>query len=100
MAKIKLDIFRFDEAVDTVPHRDLVEVEVPETTDGARRTGVGQGRSRRLDQLPPLVPLGDLRLVLDEHQRHHGTCVQDQLQGRHQGRRYRSRSIRCRTSSR
>ena len=32
MAKIKLDLFRFDEAVDTVPHRDLVEVEVPETT--------------------------------------------------------------------
>ena len=32
MAKIKLDIFRFDEATDTVPHRDLVEVEIPETT--------------------------------------------------------------------
>ncbi|HTU68775.1 MAG TPA: succinate dehydrogenase/fumarate reductase iron-sulfur subunit [Candidatus Baltobacteraceae bacterium] len=32
MAKVKLDLFRFDEAVDTVPHRDLVEVEVPETT--------------------------------------------------------------------
>lgn len=32
MAKIKLDLFRFDEAVDVVPHRDLVEVEVPENT--------------------------------------------------------------------
>jgi len=32
MAKIKLDLFRFDEAVDEIPHRDLVEVEVPETT--------------------------------------------------------------------
>lgn len=32
MAKIKLDLFRFDEAVDTVPHRQLVEVEVPEKT--------------------------------------------------------------------
>ena len=32
MAKIKLDLFRFDEAVDTVPHRDLVDVDVPETT--------------------------------------------------------------------
>lgn len=32
MANIKLDIFRFDEAVDTVPHRDVVNVDVPETT--------------------------------------------------------------------
>ncbi len=32
MAEIKLDIFRFDEAVDAVPHRDLVTVDVPETT--------------------------------------------------------------------
>src|ERR1700753_3425576 len=32
MAKIKLDLFRFDEAVDTIPHRQTVEVEVPETT--------------------------------------------------------------------
>jgi len=32
MAKIKLDIFRFDEAVDAVPHRDVVEVNIPETT--------------------------------------------------------------------
>ena len=32
MAKINLDIFRFDEAVDTVPHRDVVTVDVPETT--------------------------------------------------------------------
>ena len=31
MAKIKLDLFRFDEAVDTVPHRDIVEIEAPET---------------------------------------------------------------------
>ncbi len=31
MANIKLDIFRFDEAVDTVPHRDIVEIDVPET---------------------------------------------------------------------
>ncbi|MBV8721811.1 MAG: 2Fe-2S iron-sulfur cluster binding domain-containing protein, partial [Candidatus Eremiobacteraeota bacterium] len=29
---IKLDIFRFDEATDDVPHRDVVEVDVPETT--------------------------------------------------------------------
>ncbi len=27
--------------------------------------------------LPPFVPIGDLRLVLDEHQRHHGPGVQD-----------------------
>ena len=32
MATIKLDIFRFDEAVDTIPHRDIVEVDIPETT--------------------------------------------------------------------
>jgi succinate dehydrogenase iron-sulfur subunit len=32
MAKIKLDLFRFDEAVDDVPHRDVVEVDIPETT--------------------------------------------------------------------
>jgi succinate dehydrogenase / fumarate reductase, iron-sulfur subunit len=32
VAIIKLDLFRFDEAVDVVPHRDLVEVEVPENT--------------------------------------------------------------------
>jgi succinate dehydrogenase / fumarate reductase, iron-sulfur subunit len=32
VAKIKLDIFRFDEAVDTIPHRDVVEVDIPETT--------------------------------------------------------------------
>lgn len=32
MAHIKLNIFRFDEAVDTVPHRDIVEVDIPETT--------------------------------------------------------------------
>jgi succinate dehydrogenase / fumarate reductase iron-sulfur subunit len=32
MAHIKLDIFRFDEAVDTIPHRDVVTVDVPETT--------------------------------------------------------------------
>jgi len=32
MAKITLDIFRFDEAVDTVPHRDKVVVDIPETT--------------------------------------------------------------------
>ena len=32
MANIKLDIFRFDEAVDTVPHRDVVAVDIPETT--------------------------------------------------------------------
>ncbi|MGZ3498032.1 MAG: succinate dehydrogenase/fumarate reductase iron-sulfur subunit [Vulcanimicrobiaceae bacterium] len=30
MAQIKLDIFRFDEAVDTVPHRDVVTIEAPE----------------------------------------------------------------------
>ena len=77
MAKIKLDIFRFDEAVDDVPHRDRVEVEIPDDDHGPRRARDGQGRSRRLDQLPPLVPLGDLRLVLDEHQRHHRTRLQD-----------------------
>ena len=32
MAKIKLDLFRFDEAVDEVPRREIVEVEVPEKT--------------------------------------------------------------------
>ena len=32
MAKIKLDIFRFDEAKDSVPHRDEVTVDLPETT--------------------------------------------------------------------
>lgn len=32
MAKITLDIFRFDEQVDAVPHRDLVVVDIPETT--------------------------------------------------------------------
>ncbi|HEY1975734.1 MAG TPA: 2Fe-2S iron-sulfur cluster-binding protein [Candidatus Baltobacteraceae bacterium] len=32
MAKIKLDLFRFDEAIDDVPHRDVVEIDVPETT--------------------------------------------------------------------
>ena len=32
MAEIKLDIFRFDEAVDDVPHRDVVTVDIPETT--------------------------------------------------------------------
>lgn len=32
MAKITLDIFRFDEATDVVPHRDAVTVDVPETT--------------------------------------------------------------------
>src|SRR6185503_5243692 len=31
MAKITLDIFRFDEAVDTVPHRDKVVVDFPTT---------------------------------------------------------------------
>ena len=31
MAKITLDIFRFDEAVDDVPHRDKVVIDVPET---------------------------------------------------------------------
>src|SRR5579862_4108240 len=31
MAQIKLDLFRFDEAVDTVPHRDVVTVDIPET---------------------------------------------------------------------
>ncbi len=32
MTNIKLDIFRFDEATDTIPHRDVVTVDVPETT--------------------------------------------------------------------
>ena len=32
MATIKLDIFRFDEATDTIPHRDVVAVDLPETT--------------------------------------------------------------------
>jgi succinate dehydrogenase / fumarate reductase iron-sulfur subunit len=32
MANVKLDIFRFDEASDTVPHRDVVTVDIPETT--------------------------------------------------------------------
>ncbi|MBV8148455.1 MAG: succinate dehydrogenase iron-sulfur subunit [Candidatus Eremiobacteraeota bacterium] len=32
MAQVKLDIFRFDEATDTIPHRDVVTVDVPETT--------------------------------------------------------------------
>ncbi|MDQ2864667.1 MAG: succinate dehydrogenase/fumarate reductase iron-sulfur subunit [Candidatus Eremiobacteraeota bacterium] len=32
MAQIKLDIFRFDEAVDVIPHRDVIEVDIPETT--------------------------------------------------------------------
>ncbi len=32
MAQITLDIFRFDEATDTVPHRDKVAVNVPPTT--------------------------------------------------------------------
>jgi succinate dehydrogenase / fumarate reductase, iron-sulfur subunit len=31
MANITLDIFRFDEAVDVVPHRDAVTIDVPET---------------------------------------------------------------------
>src|ERR1700678_2024583 len=31
MANIILDIFRFDEAVDVVPHRDSVTIDVPET---------------------------------------------------------------------
>src|SRR5215472_6066757 len=32
MANIKLDIFRFDEATDTIPHRQVVAVDVPEAT--------------------------------------------------------------------
>jgi succinate dehydrogenase / fumarate reductase, iron-sulfur subunit len=32
MASIKLDIFRFDEATDAIPHRDVVTIDVPETT--------------------------------------------------------------------
>ncbi len=32
MAEIKLDVFRYDEGVDAVPHRDLVTVDLPETT--------------------------------------------------------------------
>jgi len=32
MSNIILDIFRFDEATDEVPHRDRVTVDVPETT--------------------------------------------------------------------
>lgn len=32
MARVILDLFRFDEAVDTVPHRDRVEVDIPATT--------------------------------------------------------------------
>jgi succinate dehydrogenase / fumarate reductase iron-sulfur subunit len=32
MANIKLDIFRFDEATDEVPHRDVVTVDIPETS--------------------------------------------------------------------
>jgi succinate dehydrogenase / fumarate reductase iron-sulfur subunit len=31
MAQVKLDIFRYDEAVDAVPHRDTVEIDVPVT---------------------------------------------------------------------
>jgi succinate dehydrogenase / fumarate reductase iron-sulfur subunit len=31
MAKITLDLFRFDQAVDHVPHRDKVEIDFPET---------------------------------------------------------------------
>jgi len=29
---VKLDIFRFDEATDTIPHRQIVEVDVPDST--------------------------------------------------------------------
>ena len=32
MAKITLDLFRFDSAVDTEPHRDRVEIDFPETS--------------------------------------------------------------------
>ena len=32
MAKITLDIFRYDEAVDDVPHRDRVDIDFPETS--------------------------------------------------------------------
>jgi succinate dehydrogenase / fumarate reductase iron-sulfur subunit len=32
MAKITLDVFRFDEAVDTIPHRDKVCIDIPATT--------------------------------------------------------------------
>src|SRR5947209_14884726 len=32
MAQDKLDIFRYDEAVETVPHRDTVEIDIPVTT--------------------------------------------------------------------
>src|SRR5947209_17832568 len=31
MAQDKLDIFRYDEAVETVPHRDTVEIDIPVT---------------------------------------------------------------------
>ncbi len=32
MAIVNLDVFRFDEATDAVPHRDVISVDVPETT--------------------------------------------------------------------
>ncbi len=32
MSDITLDIFRFDEQTDTVPHRDQIKVDIPETT--------------------------------------------------------------------
>jgi succinate dehydrogenase / fumarate reductase iron-sulfur subunit len=32
MGKITLDLFRFDQAVDAVPHRDRVEIDFPETS--------------------------------------------------------------------
>ena len=75
-------------------------VDVPDNDDRARRARDGQGRGRRVDQLPPFVPFGDLRFVLDEHQRRHGSRVQDAVQHGHGRRASRSRSTRCRTSSR
>ena len=55
--------------------------ELPDDDDGARRARERQGGEGRFDHVPALVPVGDLRLVLDEHQRHDRPGVQDA--GRH-----------------
>ena len=80
MANIKLDIFRFDEAVDTVPHRDVVTVDIPETTTVLDALETAKAEVDGIDQLPPFVPLGHLRIVFDEHQRRHRSGLQDAVQ--------------------
>ena len=90
-------IYRWDPDEGVNPRLDTYWVELQDLrADGSRRPDQDQERDRFDPHLPPLLPRGHLRLVLDEHRRHQHAGLPQGHRRRHA---VRSPSIRCRTCS-